>query len=174
MGYAGIKIPGHSGTDFKHKKVFKKSQKILNDQPIYSDVRIEHREPKPTYPWFLKIKILFTILFFFIIFIMLSGYASKISNLKIHKRKIESVPFLTTMEKHRAAVVMFSSAKNYYNTQQYQEAQDEMTRVLKLYPHDLESIEMMYKILNKQCEIKNKYCDNAKQYEQYLSRINNE
>ena len=170
MGFAGIKIPGHSGTDFKNKKVYAKAEKLLNDQPIFIDVRLEQRESKPTYPWYSVLKKGFTFLILSTFILLLIDY-SFYNEPPIPKKQKEIIPFLTSSEKHRAVVVMFNSAQYHYDAKEYDEAQNEITRVLHLYPHDLESIELMHKILTKQCELKNKFCRDAMDYQDYLHRV---
>lgn len=89
MGYCGIKITGHSETDFKHKKVFAKSQKMLSHKPIFTDVRIEQREQAPSYLWFKRMKIIIVFTFIATILLLTTAFSSKMNNLYVDKKAIK-------------------------------------------------------------------------------------
>ena len=176
MGYTGGKISGHSRTDFKHKKVFSKSKRLLNNQPIFANVRIEQREETPTYFWFKKIKIVIAFAFLFTVLFLLSAYGTRLNNISIHESQVPKriLDIHDTKEKQEAAIMLYKSAKLYYKSGALDYAQDEITLVLNLYPMKIEALQLMHKILNKQCETKNKYCDSANDYGQYIALALNE
>ena len=88
MGYCGLKIAGHNATDFKHKKVFSKSKKILNHKRIFANVRIEQREQAPNYQWYNRIRITIVIVFIFTVIFLLSTYGSRINNMSFNNNQV--------------------------------------------------------------------------------------
>ncbi len=175
MGYCGLKIPGHTGTDFKHKKVFTKPKEILNHKRKITNVKIEPREQDRSHAWFLKFKVCISVLSIGIIFLLISFFASRINNVAIHRTHLSAV-YLKSIEdneKKEAAELMYNSAKLYYDSGSFDSAQEEITRVLTIYPRNLEALTLMHKILTKQCEIHDKFCRDANDYKEYLASNNN-
>lgn len=174
MGYCGIKIPGHSGTDFKHKKVFKDSKTLLKHNAIIQNVRIESREAVPNYNIFHYIKIVTVISFAITILILIGFFVSRIGKLKIHKTYISSEYLMSkeNEQKKEAAEMMYKSAKMYFDSGALDYAQEEMIRVLKIYPTNNEALVLMQSILAEQCKVNNKFCKNAKAYKEYLTLTN--
>ena len=170
MGYCGIKIAEHSGTDFKNKKVYSNYNKLLNKKTTYTNVHIEQREQAPSFLWYNRVKLIIVITFFSIFLFLLSAYGTRLNNISIHKSQVSTriLESNTTKEKQAAAIMLYNSAKQYYSSGAINYAQDEITLVLNLYPTNIEALELMHKILDKQCETKNKFCDNAQEYRQYL------
>ena len=171
MGYCGLKIVGHSETDFKHKKVFAKSQKILNHKPIFTNIRIEQREQTPNYLWYNRIRNTIVIVFIFTVITLLFSYGTRINNMSLHNDQVPSkiIDSYKTKEKQEAAIMLYNSAKLYYNSGALNYAQDEITLVLNLYPTNIKALQLMHNILDKQCETKNKNCKHAEEYRQYLA-----
>jgi len=170
MGYCGIIIPGNTGTDFKHKKVFTHSKKLLNYKSKIANVRIESREEYKYNYWYSGFKIAIVVAFSIIVLLLISFMATRIDNTAINKTYLSSEYFksIKAIEKKEAAVMLYNSAKLYFESGGLNYAQDEITLVLKLYPTNDEALKLMHKILDKQCEVKNIFCKEANEYKAYL------
>jgi len=172
MGYCGMRIPGHTGTDFKHKKVFKGSKKLLNDQKTFVDVKIESRE-KHDFNLGISNFIKFSSVVFVIFLIgLFSIFLVRSVTVKIHKNRL-SAEYLNSVEAQQnkeAADMLYHSAHLHYTAGNLDYAQDEIILALKLFPRNLLYIEQMRKVLVGQCEVNHKFCQEAKEYEDYLRR----
>ena len=176
MGYCGIKIPGHSGTDFKHKKAYKESKQLLNAEQSFVDIRLEPRESYRTYsPLSLPMKII-TIISILAVTALLSLFIYKSATVSIHKNSLSN-EYLRSIELQQnieAAEMLYNSAQLYFKSGALNEAQYEINLVLNLYPKNREAIQLMYEILDKQCEVNHQFCDEASAYDDYLKAVNPE
>ncbi len=171
MGYCGLKIPGHTGTDFKHKKVFTESRKMLNNKSITTNAKVEQREKDPSYNWFLYLKITIAFVSICTILLLISFFVLRIDNLSIRKTHLSSeyLKSVENRENMEAAEMLYISATQYFNSGALDYAQEEITLILKLYPRNIEALQLMYKILDQQCVINDKFCEEAKDYQEYLA-----
>jgi hypothetical protein len=124
MGYCGLKIAGHSLTDFKNRKAFSKSKKILNHQPIFNNVRIEQREASPKYSWFFRLKLFISIVGIFTIVLLISVYGMRLNYFLGQNNHVtsEGIDKLKQKENQEAAIMMFSSAQQYFNSSAFNHA----------------------------------------------------
>ena len=171
MGYCGIKIPGHTGTDFKHKKAFKKSIYNLKKEKRASDVRTVAREESKIIPWlkYLHFSIVLGFLSIFCVvtflFIMRIGQTP-------HKNFFKSPTKKYTYDRE-AQRVLYGSANILYYNELYDLAQEEAVRLLKVNPTEIKNIKLMHSILEKQCETKDIFCEEAEEYCAYLDMMKN-
>lgn len=170
MGYCGIKIAGHSETDFKHRKAFVTRKKVLDIETSYDNVANTSR----TYNYDSKsaIKIRIVSLILISLFLVVTYFAGKNlykAGIDPHLSALQSPKKNVSSEASHAALLMYDSAKTYYNSGSLNQAQEEMIRVLKLYPTNKEALILMSKILDKQCVTKRQFCKDAQQYKEYLN-----
>ncbi|MEM9545049.1 MAG: hypothetical protein AAGA77_03705 [Bacteroidota bacterium] len=173
MGYCGIKIPGHSGTDFKHKKVFKGSKKLLNEKQKFVDTRVESRDKRH---WDSRIIILIKLtsaLSILVLTALLFMFFMRSTTVSIHKSQLPSeyTQSIKDMEKERAGNVLYRSAQLHLEAGNLDYAQDEIILFLKLYPKSIEGLKLTHEILVQQCNVNKKYCHEAKVYEDYLKTV---
>ena len=166
MGYCGIKIPGHTGTDFKHKKAFKKSIYNLKKEKRASDVKTVAREKTKSNPWLKYLHFTIALGFLAIFCIVTFFFFLRIGQTP-HKN------FYTTSTKkytydREAQRVLYGSANLFYINELYDHAQEEAVRLLKVNPKEMKNIKLMHSILEKQCETKNIFCKEAEEYCAYL------
>lgn len=82
MGFGGIHIKGHSGTDFKHKKFFSNVQKRSTDIKGYArNVKTEYREVIPEYKLYNYIKAGIIIGALGVFILLISSYVLRVDNL---------------------------------------------------------------------------------------------
>jgi len=163
MRYCGIKILGHSKTDFKHKTAFANRKRLLEPEMNFVDVKIESREKNPPYSWFTYLKISIGFSFICTILILTSFLALRIDNISIDKTYLSADLLNSTeiSENIHAARLMYNSARLHLKAGNLDYAQEEITRVLKLYPTNIDALNLMLNVLDQQCIVKNKYCSYA-------------
>lgn len=172
MGYVGGKIPGHTGTQFKHKKVFSKIKKKLKFDGKSSKPILVKRETYEDDPIAKAFRVIVGLISSVVLLSLLLIVLWSIGNIKLHRNQL-STSFLNEIEKKEnkeAAIMLYNSAESYYNSGYYDAAQNEIQRILNIYPTNSQAIELMSDILKKQCELKNIFCDSAKDYEAYLKQ----
>lgn len=170
MGYCGIKIPGHSETEFKHRTAFRRRKKVVDIENTCERAITSSRNYTYDYKKANRLRIVSLIV---ICTLSITLYFGSKNMFKIgldpHLSALQSPKKNTNPEKVNAAYVMYNSAKSYYNSGAWNLAQDEIIRVLKLYPTNKDALILMSEILSKQCEVNNKYCKEASDYDKYLA-----
>lgn len=169
MGYCGLKISGHSETEFKNRTAFKTRKKVVDIENSSNTAVNSTRNYKYDYKKEFRLKLLsLFIVTIGIALLYMGGKTIFRTGLDPHLAALKSPKKDTESENIHAAYVMYQSANAYYNSGALNHAQDEMVRVLKLYPTNQDALLLMSKILTKQCEVKNQFCKEASEYKTFL------
>lgn len=174
MGFGGIRIAGHSGTDFKHKKAFKNQKKYIDDTRPMMDAKIESRDRSKKSYYDNTFKRIIAFSFCFVILCIIYAFVYKMGvvvyNTSYDQYKMSKE--LRRVEDLNAADMLYKSALLYYNSDHLDHAQYEISLVLKITPHDPKAIHLMKDILEGQCSTKNTFCKEAQMYKDYIKLTN--
>ncbi|MFT4664393.1 MAG: tetratricopeptide (TPR) repeat protein [Polaribacter sp.] len=183
MGFFCSKIPGHSGTAFKHRKAFNSIKEYDNKSISYNrkDKRNSKMHPKlapkiyqeaiRSSSWIDK-QIRLSLLLTFIV-MMFYGITACYNALPNRQSKIYSYLKTYELEQQRNAYrILVHSGKSYMIGNQFQEANDEFARALKLFPYGKEARIEITKLYLITCELQNNYCDLIEKNIRFLEEMN--
>lgn len=175
MGYCGIKIPGHTGTDFKHKKVFTPSKKLLSHKPKIENIRIVSREPKRSFISFGILKKTIGFLFIITLIIVISMLVYRIDDLSIHKDKITMHDIERINEQNIASEAKFLDdlyigAASEYNNGKFTRAHEKLYALLLVDENNNPAEKLLIKVLVAKCEKFDIGCKQLEYYSKYLEK----
>ena len=173
-----FKIPGHSGTDFKHKKAFSRQKdyyrKKLKEKSKYNSldkVNTYKVEFKPTEK---KNLVLETVKYIgiTITFIGLFWIGSKLfESYKISaKQSIEYHQESKNRTKNEAYNVLTKTGLDYFNSGELDMAQEEFILALKINQNGLDARIGLTKVLQAKCIALNKFCVEFEENLEYLQK----
>ena len=174
-----FKIPGHSGTDFKHRKAFKKA-KELQDKRKRVSAAITKNNFEPGYSkniansllakW-MKAGLFFSAVVLSLIFV--ENQADNISTqLKEYKTKSEIIRAENIINVYtRAYKVLTTTGNDYLYWNMLDEAQSEFALALKIDKNGKAANLGMTKTLMKKCAQRSEYCAEAKAYLDYMKSL---
>lgn len=176
-----FRISGHSGTDFKHRKAFKKTKELQDKRKRTSSVviksnfnyKISENLLHNSYEKLIKVGLFLLISVFVMqfkermIFDPLGeygahGFTEKATIKEQNKRIINE----------QAYHVLTTTGNDYLYWNRLDEAQDEFARALKIDKNGYKANLGMTKTLMKKCKQRGEYCDEAKDYLDYMKTSN--
>ncbi len=179
-----FKIPGHSGTDFKHRKAFQKTKERLK-RKIRTDSSLKKSQPttsrRNTIPYSktnvskpLKWMVAITRLSMFLLVFLLakniacSVYADMTTNsYKGIKAHVHYKNGLTYMERYR---LLIKEGNECLKADQLDEAQQKFTKAWDLDRYGFEVNLGMTKTLLKKCKRNGEYCREAKAFFNFMKK----
>jgi len=174
-----FKIPGHSGTDFKHRKAFNKVEELQDKRKRTSGAIMDsnydaepnkYKRNSSFSKWF-KAGLLLTTFIFSFFFI--KNQASNISN-QLSKYGAEGEIIKAQSKKNvytRAYRILTSTGNDYLYWNMLDEAQSEFALALKIDKNGKAANLGMTKTLIKKCAQKSEYCQEAKAYLNYMRSL---
>ena len=184
MGYSGgFKIPGHTGTDFKHRKVF--SQYDSTKNAIYSQPLGHSNDLKPKLePQKFRIKNekskseAIIRLLVFLAFFSLLGFGFFSFNYLLSEAFNSSSPRSQLLleqyqknERNSGYSMLVATGKQYYKAGKLDDAQAEFIRAIKIKEYGKSAWLGLTNVLNEKCRLYNQYCDEAKENEEFINEI---
>lgn len=172
MGFSGCHIPGHSGTQFRHRKAFvkNKSNKALKTLPnfVKNDSSFS-AEKRDTYSDSVIVKILQKIVLptlmvgsmFFIIICCTSFFRSLSLLSDGHSEYHQKARAKELQDWYRYFV---KSGHYYMRTNNLEAAQNEIHRALKIFPTGMHANIAMTQILSRRCKMEGSFCSEAHHY----------
>jgi len=184
MGFSGIKITGHSGTEFKHRKAFA-SFKQVSKNPSYKNIDAPNNAQfeKRDYSYKVNkleqlIKIgfllpLFLGTLFFAIYLFFDPKIGWFEPLYFNNAAyLENKESEEKRLNREAYAVLVKSGYEYLESNNLDQAHWEFYRALKMYSHAKGANLGMTKTLAIKCQTKGVYCKEAKDYYESVIRIN--
>lgn len=188
MGFPGhFKIPGHSGTDFKHRKAFSKIKKYYRDQQIIRSPKsdcesaikatqqnpIKYRFSKRDKILNLGVKfplfLLFTTMAFFVLKNFTNYYFTKFE--KSNRQFVIDLNKQAEKEKKDAYDLFVRTAQSYLHVNKLDKAQSEFIRALSLDNYGKLARIGLTKTLIKKCKQQQEFCDEIKPHLDYLEQM---
>lgn len=173
MSYIGLKTSEHSGTQFKHKKVFTRTHKFLNNQNNYEDVKIEITKNKDDYPNFYLFRRILVLILFIIITIMILPFIYRIDNMMISNKQVNVIQYNRYLDKTETTEEifkrnLFNKAKEEYKRGKYINAHEKLYAILLDGQNNIPAEILLIKVLEARCLSSNIYCKQLAKYSKHL------
>lgn len=166
------KIPGHSGTDFKHKKVFKHLNNKSKFITSHCDLVLEEREELKTYHSFTYYKAFIVLSSIATFLILAFQLVNRIDKIQVHggeKAEFNEKMDFFTPEELSYAQSLYDIALINYKNEQYTRAHEKLYALLLVDENNLPAEKLLLKVLDKKCRIFNVGCQD---FENYTDALN--
>ena len=161
------KIPGHSGTEFKHRKVFSNKSEKRNSSV---DIVLERRETSKPYRWFFFFKIITTLSFICISLILLFSLAYRIESIELYvdTDPNKNVNLLIHPDEEGNQYLLDESFR-LYEEGNLTRAHEKLYALLIVDVDNKEAEYLLLKVLESKCAIHQVRCKDFKYYTEMLN-----
>ena len=156
------KIPGHSGTDFKHQKVFKNNSVLTHSS---TDILLESRDEGSSYNWFSYIRVFITFSVVILSLILIFSLAYRIDTIELNadKTRLEELNFVTH-KKVQDYQYLLDESYILFEKGFLTKAHEKLYAFLLVDPDNKEAEYLLLNVLETKCKKKRIGCRDSKYY----------